>query len=282
MCRPRRSQLKTAGTQKVFPLSPLRTPLTPSQKNKECYPSLGGTGGTLFTQHYSCPAFLDAPLVLQVAAVGIFFRMWSIASIAQGQALRSIGKAATSLLPPSPPLYFSFQNECASYAGRSGRASVRSRRSADRWFFQLQSQTCHKPLPATRPLDIDQDCSFRMPLTKWKCFDEVLRTNWFVWNKNASSKAPLRQLSKVFDCFADACIWESSLRSELFVPSRRFATARWFLKTRGERAQRSKKFNPEQTKLKLHIVKLHVVFNLSILHIKIILILLKMCSARKI
>ena len=51
-------QLKTAGTQKVFPLSPLRTPLTPSQKNKECNPSLGGTGGTLFTQHYSCPAVL--------------------------------------------------------------------------------------------------------------------------------------------------------------------------------------------------------------------------------
>ena len=24
----------------------------------ECYPSLGGTGGTLFAQHYSCPAVL--------------------------------------------------------------------------------------------------------------------------------------------------------------------------------------------------------------------------------
>ena len=57
-CRPRRSQLKTAGTQKVFPLSPLRTPLTPSPKNKECYLSLRGTGGTLFAQHYSCPAVL--------------------------------------------------------------------------------------------------------------------------------------------------------------------------------------------------------------------------------
>ena len=92
-----------------------------------------GARGHPFAQHYSCPAFLDAQLVLQVAAVGIFFRMWSIASIAQGQALRSIGKAATSLLPPSPPLYFSFQNECASYTGRSGRASLRSRRLAGRW-----------------------------------------------------------------------------------------------------------------------------------------------------
>ena len=51
-----RPQLKTAGTQKVFPLSPLRTPLTPSQKNKVCNLTLGGTGGTLFAQHCSCPA----------------------------------------------------------------------------------------------------------------------------------------------------------------------------------------------------------------------------------
>ena len=51
-------QLKTAGTQKVFPLSPLRTPLTPSQKNKVCNLTLGGTGGTLFAQHCSCPAVL--------------------------------------------------------------------------------------------------------------------------------------------------------------------------------------------------------------------------------
>ena len=51
-------QLKTAGTQKVFPLSPLRTPLSPSQKNKVCNLTLGGTGGTLFAQHCSCPAVL--------------------------------------------------------------------------------------------------------------------------------------------------------------------------------------------------------------------------------
>ena len=39
---------------------------------------------------------------------------------------------------------FFFQNEYVSYAGRSGRASVRSRRSAGRVFFQLQKQTCQK------------------------------------------------------------------------------------------------------------------------------------------
>ena len=51
-----RSQQKLAGTQKVFPLSPLTTPLFPSQKNKECNYTSGGQGETLFTQHCSCPA----------------------------------------------------------------------------------------------------------------------------------------------------------------------------------------------------------------------------------
>ena len=39
----------------------------------------------------------------------------------------------TSLLSPFTPLCFSFQNECASYTGRSDRASVRSRRLAGRF-----------------------------------------------------------------------------------------------------------------------------------------------------
>ena len=42
---------------------------------------------------------------------------------------------------------FFFQNEYVSYAGRSGRASVRSRSSAGRGFFQLQKQTCQKLWP---------------------------------------------------------------------------------------------------------------------------------------
>ena len=63
---------------------------------------------------------------------------------------------------------FLFQNEYASYTGRSGRTSLCSRRSAGRGFFQLQKQTCHKLVPAMRPLGIEQDCSFRMPREKMK------------------------------------------------------------------------------------------------------------------
>lgn len=48
------------------------------------------------------------------------------------------------LVAASYAVEFFFQNEYASYAGRSGRASVRSRRSAGRVFFQLQKQTCQK------------------------------------------------------------------------------------------------------------------------------------------
>ena len=42
---------------------------------------------------------------------------------------------------------FLFQNEYASYTGRSGRTSLCSRRSAGRGFFQLQNQTCQKLWP---------------------------------------------------------------------------------------------------------------------------------------
>ena len=63
--------------------------------------------------------------------------------------------------------------------------------------LQLQLQTCHKRVRASRPLGIEQDCSFRMSREKWKYIDKVLRTNRFFQDKTTSSKAPLRQLSKI-------------------------------------------------------------------------------------
>ena len=69
------------------------------------------------------------------------------------------------------------------------------------------------------PLEIEQDCSFRMSRKKWNCPDEVLRTNWFLPGKTSSSKTPLRQLSKVCDCFADAWIWKAVLAPNFFFPA---------------------------------------------------------------
>lgn len=79
-CRPRRSQLKTVGTQKVSP--------------------------PLFAQHYSCPAVLSCLVGLTMAAFRELFLCGKKYCLnrtgpAQAPPLRSIGKAATSVLPPS-------------------------------------------------------------------------------------------------------------------------------------------------------------------------------------
>lgn len=66
---------------------------------------------------------------------------------------------------------FFFQNEYASYAGRSGRASVRSRRSAGRGFFQLQKQTCQK-LWTLRALGFEA----RLLLPSFSSKDNIPRT----------------------------------------------------------------------------------------------------------
>ena len=67
-----------------------------------------------------------------------------VASIAQGTS--PCAQSARRQRPCCRLLRVEFilQNEYASYTGRSGRASVRSRRSAGRGFFQLQMQTCQK------------------------------------------------------------------------------------------------------------------------------------------
>ena len=67
---------------------------------------------------------------------------------------------------------FLFQNEYASYTGRSGRTSLCSRRSVGRGFFQLQKQTCQKlwPLSAlefeARLLLPSFSSKMNMPLTQ--------------------------------------------------------------------------------------------------------------------
>lgn len=82
--------------------------------------------------------------------------------------LRSIGKAATSVLPPSKALCFFFKNKYGSYRCLSGRASVRSRRSAAEDSSSSRSRLV-KSNGRFAPLDLKQDCFFRVPLPKIKC-----------------------------------------------------------------------------------------------------------------
>ncbi len=75
---------------------------------------------------------------------------------------------------------FLFQNEYASYTGRSGRTSLCSRRLA--------------------PLSLKQDCFFRVPLPKLKCLVQFAFGGQRDFRPPINSpKAPFRQLSKVAD-----------------------------------------------------------------------------------
>lgn len=96
---PATSQLNQGARKKCSPLSPLRTPLFPLQKKEVCNSSLGGQGGHLFTQHYSCPPGLDAHFSLNTRLWGDIFLVRQMVSLNRpGQALCSIGLGATSVL----------------------------------------------------------------------------------------------------------------------------------------------------------------------------------------
>lgn len=165
------SQLKTAGTQKVFPLSPLRTPLTPSQKNKVCNPSLGGTGGTLFTQHYSCPAVLRCSVGSTVAAFRELFSYGKNGCLNRpgDKPLRSIGKAANVRVAASYSDTFILHSKnvptsvalvarpCAPPAQRAYDSSSSRSRLA-------------KSYGRFAPLSLKQDCFFRVSSSKIKIF----------------------------------------------------------------------------------------------------------------
>ena len=70
-----------------------------------------------------------------------------VASIAQGQAPALTRQGGNVRVAAPYHVEFLFQNEYASYTGRSGRTSLCSRCSVGRGFFQLQKQTCQKLWP---------------------------------------------------------------------------------------------------------------------------------------
>ena len=152
MCRPRVSQLKTVGTQKVSPFPPAagHPPHNPLPKNIECYiPLSGGLRGKPFAQHCSCPAVLRCSVGLTMAAfLGTIF-VWEkwLPQSHRGQAPALNRQGGNVRVAVPYHVEFLFQNEYASYTGRSGRTSLCSRRSAGREFLQLQKQTCQKLWP---------------------------------------------------------------------------------------------------------------------------------------
>ena len=123
--------------------------------------------------------------------------------------LRSIGKAATSVLPPFTVIHLFYTQKM--FLQVSLWSSVRSRRSACRWIFQLQKQTCQKLWPL-RALEFEA---------------RLLLPNAFFQVDNLSSRSacggqrddlphrscilhlPLRQLSNSSACFADAWVWKA-------------------------------------------------------------------------
>ena len=158
---------KKAGTQKCSPFPPLRTPSFPLPKNKECSFSLGGDRGHPFAQHCSCPAILRCSVGLTKAA------FWELSFCGKNgclnrtgvKPLRSIGKAATSVLPPLTPLSFSSKmnmsltqvalvaRPCAPVAQRNENSSSPRSRLAKRY-------------GRFAPLYLRQDCFFRVSLPK--------------------------------------------------------------------------------------------------------------------
>ena len=130
-----------------------------------------------------------------------------VASIAQGTS--PCAQSARRQRPCCrlfPPLYFFFQNEYASYAGRSGRASVRSRRSAGRRFFQLQKQTCQKLWPL-RALGFEARLLLPSFSSKVKITHTVrlLRIARFLTLIH-SPRSSVQKASKSCGCFATAWI----------------------------------------------------------------------------
>ena len=166
--------------------------------------SRGELGGKPFAQHCSCPAVLRCSVHrTRSFFLGTIF-VWE------------------KWLPPYPLMFF-LQTEYASYTSRSGRASLRSRRSAGREFFLLQKQTFQKLWPL-RALEFEA---------------RLLLPSFIFQNKNLSSRSacsgqrnnlppgnfifqtPLRQLSKVWPA-SQTLVFEkqSSLRVYRFSENR--------------------------------------------------------------
>ena len=104
---------------------------------------------------------------------------------------------------------FLFQNEYASYTGRSGRTSLCSRRSAGREFLQLQKQTCQKLWPLSA-LEFEARLLLPSSSSKIKMSRTVRlrRTTWFP-SANQFTESSVQTAFKSCGCFATALVWKA-------------------------------------------------------------------------
>ena len=104
---------------------------------------------------------------------------------------------------------FLFQNEYASYTGRSGRTSLCSRRSAGREFLQLQKQTCQKLWPLSA-LEFEARLLLPSSSSKIKMSRTVRlrRTTWFP-SATQFTESSVQTAFKSCGCFATALVWKA-------------------------------------------------------------------------
>ena len=134
---------------------------------------LGGTGGHPFYSTLQLSRFFRCSVGFTSGGCGVIFLCGkngclNRTGLPQASSLRSIGKAATSVLPPFTRCVSSSKvnvpltqvalvaRPCAPAAQRADDSSSSSRR--------LAISLCL----LTQPLEIEQDCSFRMPREKMK------------------------------------------------------------------------------------------------------------------
>ena len=170
--------------------------------------SRGELGGKPFAQHCSCPACFRCSVGLTMAAfLGTIF-VWE--RLPQSHRDKPCAQSARRQRPCCRPLRRCISSSkmnvpltqvalvarpCAPAAQRTDDSSSSSRR--------LAISLCL----LTQPLEIEQDCSLRMHLEK-KLMPRESPSDKLISSRKKIHlpKNPLRPLSKVCDCFADAWI----------------------------------------------------------------------------
>ena len=128
--------------------------------------SRGELGGKPFAQHCSCPACFRCSVGSTMAAfLGTIF-VYEVCLNRTGTSPVLNRQGGNVLVAALYSVVFLLpKGMCILHRSLWSRVLALPTLSGP-MIFQLQSQTCHKLVPATRPLDIAQDCSFRMHLTK--------------------------------------------------------------------------------------------------------------------